>query len=88
MHELDEYLNQDIYNPKYLFHGSSSLLQIIEPRQSYDSKNKNNEDNAIFLSNWFVNSVAYAFSRKLKEINEHYSFSMNNMGNCPLWNLR
>lgn len=32
MSGLDEYLNQDIYNPKYLFHGSSSLLQIIEPR--------------------------------------------------------
>ena len=83
MHELDEYLNQDIYNPRYLFHGSSSLLQIIEPRQSYDSKDKNNEDNSIFLSSWFINAAAYAFSRKLKQINEHYSFSMNNMGELP-----
>ena len=66
-----------------MFHGSSSLLQIIEPRQSYDSKDKNNEDNSIFLSIWFINAAAYAFSRKLKQINEHYSFSMNNMGELP-----
>lgn len=66
-----------------MFHGSSSLLQIIEPRQSYDSKDKNNEDNSIFLSSWFINAAAYAFSRKLKQINEHYSFSMNNMGELP-----
>lgn len=58
------------------------MLQIIEPRQSYDSKDKNNEDNSIFLSSWFINA-AYAFSRKLKEINEHYIFSMNNMGELP-----
>ncbi len=83
MDELEEYINQDIFNPKYLFHGSSSPLKIIEPRQSSDSKNKNNEDKAIFLTSWFINSAAYAFSRKLKEVNEHYSFSMNNMGELP-----
>lgn len=48
MEELEEYLKQDIFNPLYLFHGNSSVLQIVEPRQSYDSESKNNEDNAIF----------------------------------------
>lgn len=83
MDEYKEYMNQDIFNPKYLFHGSSTVLQTLEPRQSSDCENKDNEDNAIFLTSWFINSAAYAFSRKLKEVNEHYSFSMNNMGELP-----
>ena len=83
MDELEEYMNQDIFNPKYLFHGSLSKLEVVELRQSNDSQNKSNEDNAVFLSSWFINAAAYAFSRKLKEINEHYSFSMNNMGELP-----
>lgn len=83
MEELEEYLKQDIFNPLYLFHGNSSVLQIVEPRQSYDSESKNNEDNAIFLTSWFINAAAYAFMSKLKELNEHYSFSMNNMGEIP-----
>lgn len=83
MQEWDDYLNQNIFNPKYLFHGSSSVLQIVEPRQSFDNESKDNEDNAIFLTSWFVNALAYAFMSKLKELNEHYSFSMNNMGEIP-----
>ena len=45
---LEKYLNQDINNPKYLFHGSSFKLDKLEPRQSKDNENKDNEDNAIF----------------------------------------
>lgn len=41
----------DIENPKYLFHGSPKLLEMIEQRQSHDSNNnKLNEDFAVFLT--------------------------------------
>ena len=83
MNELQEYLNQDLFNPKYLFHGTAHEIVKLECRQSTDSKNKDNEDNAIFLTSSFYTAAAYAFSRRLKEINEHYSFSMNNNGELP-----
>ena len=83
MNELQEYLNQDVFNPKYLFHGTAHEIVKLECRQSTDSENKDNEDNAIFLTSSFYTAAAYAFSRRLKEINEHYSFSMNNNGELP-----
>lgn len=83
MKELEEFFKQDIFNPKYLFHGTSHELEKIELRQSKDSENKNNEDNAIFLTSWIISAAAYAFSRKLKELNEYYSFTMNNKGELP-----
>lgn len=83
MGELEEYMNQDIMNPKYLFHGSASSLDVIEPRKSSDNVNKDNEYNAVFLTSWFINAAAYAFSRKLERFNEHWSFSMNNNGTYP-----
>ena len=39
--------------------------------------------NAVFLTSNFITAVAYAFRNKLKEINEHYSFSINNNGQIP-----
>ena len=81
--ELDEYMNQDVFNPKYLFHGTAHEIDKLELRQSTDNENKDNEDNAIFLTSSIYTAAAYAFSRRLKELNEHYSFSMNNNGNLP-----
>ena len=81
--KLDKYLNQDIFNPKYLFHGSPYLLDKIEPRQAIDKSNKNNEDFAVYLSSWFLTSSAYAFRNKLKEYNKNYSFDINNEGKKP-----
>ncbi len=81
MSKLEEYINQNIFEPNYLFHGSPFEIEQSEPRQSNDDQNKENEDKAIFLTSWFINAAAYAFRNKLKELNEHYSFSMNNMGN-------
>ena len=75
---IEKYINQDLYNPNYLFHGTSRELEKLEPRQSIDKQNKSNEDNAIFLTSWFINAAAYAFRGKLKELNEYYSFSINN----------
>lgn len=84
MSKLEEYLNQDIYNPKYLFHGSSLPLKEIVPMQSQDSYNVKNEDKAVFLSSCFQTSAAYAFRGKLKEINSKYwDFYMNNNGERP-----
>lgn len=80
MNKINEYLEQDIWNPKYLFHGSPYEINVLEPRKSADTQNKENEDNAIFLTSWFINASAYAFRNKLKEINEHYDFQMNNNG--------
>ena len=82
--EFNEYQNQDIFNPKYLFHGTAHEIEKLECRQSYDNENRDNEDNAVFLTSSFYNAAAYAFSRRLKEINEHYSFSMNNDGELPV----
>ena len=46
------------------------------------------EDNAIFLTSWFINATAYAFRNKLKEMNEHYNFKMNNNGELPAMNFQ
>ena len=81
---VEKYLKQDLSNPKYLFHGTSCELEKLEPRQSFDYKNKSNEDNAIFLTSWFINAAAYAFRGKLKELNEYYSFSINNDAELPV----
>ena len=54
MNELEEYLKQDVFNPKYLFHGTAHEIEKLECRQSTDSENKDNEDNAIFLTSSFV----------------------------------
>ncbi|MBE6153777.1 MAG: hypothetical protein E7166_06100 [Firmicutes bacterium] len=83
MKKYQIYMDQNIFNPKYLFHGSPYIIKTLEPRQSIDVSNKKNEDNAIFLTSWFINAAAYAFRNKLKEINEHWSFSINNDGNLP-----
>ena len=83
MYELEEYQYQDIFNPKYLFHGTAHEIEKLECRKSLDSENKDNEDNAIFLTSSFYTASAYAFSRRLKEINDNYSFSMNNSGELP-----
>ena len=49
MNELEEYLKQDVFNPKYLFHGTAHEIEKLECRQSTDSENKDNED--ILLKN-------------------------------------
>ena len=68
---MDTYLNNDILNPKYLFHGSPKLLEIIEQRQAHDSNNNvENEDFAVFLTSSFIIASAYAFKDKIKELSE------------------
>ena len=87
MIELEELKNQDIFNPKYLFHGTAHEIEKIECNRSTDNMNKDNEEKAIFLTSSIFTAAAYAFSRKLKEINDYYSFSMNNDGKLPAMTL-
>ena len=64
---MEEYLNQDIDNPKYLFHGSPKKLDFIERRMSHDSSNNsNNISNAIFLFPSFLKATPYAFKDTIK----------------------
>lgn len=64
---IKKYLNQNIDNPTYLFHGSPKLLSIIKPNQSYDvTGNQQNIANAIFLFPSFLKSTPYAFKDTIK----------------------
>ncbi len=83
MERKDDYLSQDIFNPRYLFHGSPYEIEKLTPKLSVDSENKDNEDNAVFLTSWFITAAAYAFRNKLKEVNDAWSFSINNRGVLP-----
>lgn len=68
---MDKYINNDISNPTYLFHGSPKQLNIIEQRQAHDSNNnKENEDYAVFMTSSFIIASAYAFKDRIKEISE------------------
>lgn len=65
------YINNELLNPKYLFHGSPYELNIIERRQSHDSSgNKDNEDYAVFLTSSFIVATAYAFMDTIKNNSE------------------
>lgn len=84
---LIKYLNQDINNPKYLFHGSTKIMNKITPHQSIDSSdNKNNIANAIFLFPSFLKATPYAFKDKIKEISEGlaWNFVIPNTNHFPL----
>ncbi|MEE0014902.1 MAG: hypothetical protein UE699_04330 [Bacilli bacterium] len=68
---MTEYINNSLENPKYLFHGSPKMLEVIEQRQAHDSNhNAENEDCAVFLTSSFIIASAYAFKDKIKELSE------------------
>lgn len=75
---MEEYYNNDINNPKYLFHGSPKLLETIEQRQAHDARgNKYNEDFAVFLTSSFIIASAYAFKDKIKEISSELNWNFD-----------
>lgn len=81
------YLNQDIDNPKYLFHGSTKKLKKIVPMQSTDSyANQNNIANAVFLFPSFIKSVPYAFKDTIKVDSKDlpWNFEIPNSNSFPL----
>ncbi len=89
--ELNKYLNQDIDNPKYLYHGSNKRLDILEPRLAHDSENnKINIAEAIFLFPSFLKSTAYAFKDTIKELSEglEWNFEIPNDDTYPLMKMK
>lgn len=65
---LEKYLNQDIDNPVYLFHGSPKRLDKLSPKLSNDSNgNDINIATAVFLFPSFLMATPYAFKDTIKE---------------------
>ncbi|MCI8545007.1 MAG: hypothetical protein HFH09_02115 [Bacilli bacterium] len=88
--KLDEYLNQDIDNPKYLFHGSPYKLDRLIPQTSHDSKgNKENVATAIFLFPSFLKSTPYAFMGTIIANSEGlpWDFEIPNSNSFPLMTM-
>ena len=84
---INEYLNQDINHPKYLFHGSPKKLSILEPKLTNDSNhNKNNIATAIFLFPSFLKSTPYAFKDTIKKFSSglDWNFEIPNDNTYPL----
>jgi len=69
--KLEEYLNQDINNPRWLFHGSPRLFDKAIPKQSHDSSgNSVNIAKAVFLFPDFLKATPYAFKDTIKANSE------------------
>ena len=84
---LDEYINQDINNPKYLFHGSPKKLDVINPMLSHASDNNlNNIAQAVFLFPSFLKSTPYAFKDSIKKLSSDlkWYFDITNDNDYPL----
>lgn len=87
---LDKYLNQDISNPIYLFHGSPKILTRLVPKMSHDSdNNKNNIGCAIFMLPSFLKATPYAFKDTIKENSKNlkYNFIIPNNNDYPLMKM-
>ena len=62
-----EYIENNLDNPKYLFAGSSYLLEFLEPRKASDAyHNPLNEDVAVYLTSSLLIASAYSFGRNQK----------------------
>lgn len=68
---MKEYINNDLFAPKYLFRGSPKFLKTIEQREEKDSSgNFENEDFAVFLTSSFLVATAYAFKDQIKKLSD------------------
>lgn len=89
--KIEMYMNQDIDNPIFLFHGSPLLLQKLIPKQSSDSSNDStNIDNAVFLFPSFLKSTPYAFKDSLKQYEiegQKWNFEIPNDNSFPLMTI-
>ena len=87
---ISKYLNQDINNPKYLFHGSPKLLESIKPHKSHDSNNNlDNISNAVFLFPSFLKATPYAFKDTIKKMSDglDWNFEITNNDDYPLMKM-
>lgn len=85
--KIEEYINQDIDNPTYLFHGSPKKLDVLKPQQSHDSSNnRDNIANAVFLFPSFIKATAYAFKDLIKENSKDldWNFTIPNNDELPV----
>lgn len=85
--KIEIYINQDINNPKYLFHGSSKKIDKLVPKLSHDSSNNNNNiATAIFMFPSLLKATPYAFKDIIKEKNKdkNWSFHIPNDNSYPL----
>lgn len=88
MKNIDEYLNQDIDSPKYLFHGSCMKLSKLTPQLSHDSNGDiNNIATAVFLFPSFLKSTPYAFKDTIKLNSSGWSFDIPNGDEFPLMTM-
>lgn len=87
---INEYINQNIENPMFLFHGSPKLFEIVKQRLSHDSNgNSVNIDNAVFVTSSFLVATSYAFKDTIKENSSglHYNFNINHDGTFPVMEM-
>lgn len=63
----DEYLSQTFDNPKYIFHGSSNLIETnLTPQKAKDSMNiELNSQEAIYGTSIFLNAVCYSMRKNI-----------------------
>lgn len=88
--KLKKYLEQDINNPTYLFHGSPLKLLELEPKLSHDSNNNiKNISNAIFLFPSFLKATPYAFKDTIKRMSKglDWNFEITNLDEVPLMTM-
>ena len=87
---ISKYINQDINNPKYMFHGSPRLLESIKPHKSHDSNNNlDNISNAVFLFPSFLKAIPYAFKDTIKKMSDglDWNFEITNNDDYPLMKM-
>ena len=85
--KIKYYINQDIDNPKFLFHGSPCKLKKLIPKMANDtSGNTDNISNAVFLFPSFLKSTPYAFKDTIKQNSEglEWDFEIPNSDTYPL----
>lgn len=90
MENIDKYINQDINDPIYLFHGSPKRLSELVPQSATDSLgNKNNIATAVFLFPSFLKATPYAFKDTIKDMSENldWSFSIPNNDELPIMKM-
>lgn len=88
---MNKYLNQDINNPKYLFHGSDKVLDELVIMQSNDSNgNSLNIDKAIFLTPSFIGATPYAFKETIKKNSNglKWNFNIDYNNNIPVMTMK
>ncbi len=88
--KIEKYINQDIDNPTYLFHGSPYKLEKLVPRASHDSKgNSDNIATAVFLFPSFLKATPYAFMRTIIDNSRDlpWDFKIPNSDTFPLMTM-